>query len=107
MKGGACWSCSAKAICVLTVWRLLKGALGLGRGGPSKPFEVRGYGLSYGWDKVFIGIEEKSSVPRIQNLVSGMGKLVIWPGMSLLKGGYSYSPGLLQSGRDKTLLYKL
>ena len=51
----------------------------------------------------FIGIEEKSFVPRIQHLVSGMGMQVIWPGMSLLKGG-SYSPGLSQLGRDRTLL---
>lgn len=59
-----------------------------------------------GGEGVFIGIVENSSVFRIQSLISGVGMQVIWPGMSLLKGG-SYSPGPSQSGRDKTLLNQL
>lgn len=44
-------------------------------------------GLSYGWRRVFIGIEENSFVFRNHNLAPGVGMQVIWPGMSLLKGG--------------------
>lgn len=49
---------------------------------------------------------ENSFVFRNHNLAPGVGMQVIWPGMSLLKGRV-YSPGLSQSGRERTLQYEL